>query len=99
MIAPSHFVDYTQETVTILTALTNAATKTKAKTGKKCTPGAKSLTAPYRKLTPIFDDGDGQTDMDVEMDICPASSSQSHDVKDATYNFPTLLRIKSSVIT
>jgi hypothetical protein len=88
MIAPTHFGHYFQDPVAASTApkAANANTNTnntKAKNGKKRAAGAKSLNAPYQKLTPIFDDGDDNTPMDVEMDIGPTCSSQSCEVNDA----------------
>jgi hypothetical protein len=82
MIAPTHFGHYMQPTAAASTAPKNTNTNTKGKNGTKRTAGAKSLNAPYQKLTPILDDGDNSADIDVEMDIGPTYSNQSYDVKD-----------------
>lgn len=98
MILPNHFADYSQPAVqaaasptTVPAAASQPANgaKPKGKTAgplnskKKRSADAKSLNAPYIKLTPILTDDDKDVDMNVNVEVTPTHNMKSNDLQDA----------------
>ncbi|KIK32067.1 hypothetical protein CY34DRAFT_111124, partial [Suillus luteus UH-Slu-Lm8-n1] len=89
MILPDHFAAYSQPAPSTEAEQPTNDTNTKGKTTipvktKKKRPGdAKSLNAPYIKLTPIMADDDKDVDMDVDTKVAPTHKSKSNNLQDA----------------